>query len=144
MPTHVVHDRVLSVMRCVFGQAKRKATPESRAAFDGDGMAAAWGGSTGDERLMLLQSCRRLEAYLMYRKPQRNLVVVDALYSPYSRQGHATNLLATLEARAGGKTVATLAPSGGAPFFAAKGYAATEGCAPPGHALMTKYIWDQL
>lgn len=92
----------------------------------------------------------QLEAYLVYRKAQDSLVVVDCLYSPYANQGHATELLNALESRAGGKTLAMMATEETKDFFAKRGYnvavpfsksARLGGLAT---LLMTKYVWNEL
>ncbi len=91
----------------------------------------------------------QLEAYLVYRKAQESLVVVDCVYSPYGRQGHATELLDALESRAGGRTLAMMATMESKDFFAKRGYGVatdSKSARLGGLAtlLMTKYVWNEL
>lgn len=105
-----------------------------------------------EERIMLKYAnhvaALQLEAYLVYRKAQESLVVVDCVYSPFGRHGHATELLGALESRAGGKTLAVLATEESKDFFAKRGYgvAFSKSVRLGGLAtlLMTKYVWNEL
>lgn len=135
LPSHVAHGTILDLAagrRAVAAQCPRP--DEERVMFKyAKGVAAL-----------------QLEAYLVYRKAQESLVVVDCLYSPYANQGHATELLRVLESRAGGKTLAMMATEESKDFFAKRGYTVAIPFSKPNRLgglatlLMTKYVWNEL
>lgn len=138
LPAHVAHSAILDLVADRRARGRRDEGRPPRA---------------DEERIMFKYAkdvaALQLEAYLVYRKPQDALVVVDCLYSPYQGQGHATELLKALECRAGGKTVAMMATADSKNFFAKRGYSVAVPCAPPARLgladlLLTKYVWNEL
>lgn len=151
LPPHPVH---AAVMEAVTRTQRRHAVSDNAFgnAFGNNSNISGLVPSPHEERIMFLYSptvaVLQLEAYLVYRKAQANLVVVDALYSPHPGRGHASQLLTLLETRSGGKTIAMMSTEDSIPFFSKRGYStplpfhsAASGLA---QLMMTKYIWQEL
>lgn len=152
LPPHPVHTSIMAAMTAV---KARRESPEHTALASLASLSTApqsHAPQSHEERVMFLYSpthaVLHLEAYLVYRKAQENLVVVDALYSPHPRRGHASQLLNLLETRSGGKTIAMMSTEDSAAFFAKRGYVTPAPFQPAttglGHLMMTKYVWQEL
>jgi hypothetical protein len=144
MPTHKVHETTLAKMKGVFGAFKtqRRVPPEF---YHGDGMAVSDHNAGGGTQLMLLTSASVVQAYLMYHRPREDLVVVECVYSPFPKRGHASTLLSALEGQCGGQAIAFMATPDTLGFFTARGYRTLVGGATGlGQLLVLKYIVDPL
>lgn len=137
MPTHKVHEATLAKMKGTFGAAAQRRVPPEF--YLGDGMAVSEHGDADGTQLMLLTSAGVAQAYLMFRRPREDLVVVECVYSPFPKRGHASALLSALEAQCGGQTIAFLATADTLDFFTARGYRAPlKGCTGLGQLLLLK------